>query len=33
MRRFFARIRNLFNGRSAEPELAREIESHLALLE
>jgi predicted permease len=33
MRRFFARIRNLFNGRSAEPELAREIDSHLALLE
>ena len=33
MRRFFARLTNLFRGRSAEPELAREIASHLALLE
>jgi putative ABC transport system permease protein len=33
MRRFFARLANLFCGRSAERELAREIESHLAILQ
>lgn len=33
MRRFFARLANLFRGRSAERELAREIECHLKLLE
>ncbi len=33
MRRFFARITNLFRGRKAERELAREIDSHLALLQ
>ena len=33
MRRFFARFVNVFRGTGAEPELAREIESHLALLE
>ena len=33
MRRFFARFANVFRARDAEPELAREIESHLALLE
>ena len=33
MRRFFARLANLFRGRSAEPDLTREIASHLALLE
>ena len=33
MRRFFARFANVFRGPGAEPELAREIESHLALLE
>ena len=33
MRRFFARLVNLFRGPRAESELAREIESHLALLE
>src|SRR5271169_4663340 len=33
MRRFFARLANLFRGRKAEYELAREIESHLALLQ
>ena len=32
MRRFFARLANLFRRRHAEGELAREIESHLALL-
>ena len=30
MRRFFARLANLFRRRHAEGELAREIESHLA---
>jgi putative ABC transport system permease protein len=33
MRRFFARLVNLFRGPRAESEMAREIESHLALLE
>jgi hypothetical protein len=33
MRRFVARFVNLFRGRHAESELAREIASHLALLE
>ncbi len=33
MRRFFARFLNLFRGRGAERELAREIESHLAILQ
>src|SRR5713226_9739071 len=33
MRRFLARIANLFRGSSAERELAREIEAHLALLQ
>src|ERR1700730_585548 len=32
MRRFFARLVNLFRGRGAERELVREIESHLAML-
>jgi len=32
MRRFLARFANLFRRRSAEREMAREIESHLALL-
>src|SRR5579863_530466 len=32
MRRFFLRLANLFRGRGAERELAREIEAHLALL-
>jgi putative ABC transport system permease protein len=33
MRRFFVRLANLFRGAQAEHELAREIQSHLALLE
>ena len=33
MRRFLSRVANLFRGRGAEPELAREIASHLALLQ
>ncbi len=33
MRRFFARFANLFRSRRAERELAREIRSHLALLQ
>ena len=33
MRRFFARLITLVQGRKAERELAREIESHLALLQ
>src|SRR5579864_1944522 len=33
MRRLFARFANLFRGRRSERELAREIESHLALLQ
>jgi putative ABC transport system permease protein len=33
MRRFLARLANLFRGPRMESELAREIESHLALLE
>jgi hypothetical protein len=33
MRRFFARLANLFRGSRMENELAREIESHLALLQ
>jgi predicted permease len=33
MRRLFARVMNLFRGEAAERELAREIESHLALLQ
>ena len=33
MRRFFARFANLFRGRRAEREMAREIEAHLALLQ
>ena len=33
MRRFFARIANLFAARGAERELEREIESHIALLQ
>lgn len=33
MRRFFARLWNLFDGRRAERELAREVESHIALLQ
>ncbi len=32
MRRFFAKLAHLFRVRSAETELAREIESHLAML-
>jgi putative ABC transport system permease protein len=32
MRRFLARMRNLFRGPRAESEMTREIESHLALL-
>src|SRR5690242_9740143 len=32
MRRFLLRLANLFRGRSAERDLAREIDSHLALL-
>jgi predicted permease len=32
MRRFFARLANLFRGRRAESDMAREIEAHLALL-
>ncbi len=33
MRRFFARVTNIFRARSAEHELDREIASHLALLQ
>src|ERR1035438_6048452 len=33
MRRFLARLANLFRGSHAESELAREIASHLALLQ
>ncbi len=33
MRRFFARLTTLVQGRKAERELAREVESHLALLQ
>ena len=33
MRRFFAKLASLFRGRHAENELAREIDSHLALLQ
>ena len=33
MRRFFARLANLLHGRNAERELAREMESHLALMQ
>lgn len=33
MRRFFARLNNLLRGGRAEREMAREIESHLALLQ
>ena len=33
MRRFFARLGNLLRGSGAEREMAREIESHLALLQ
>lgn len=33
MRRFLARLASLFRGRSAEREMTREIESHLALLQ
>jgi predicted permease len=33
MRRFLAQVANLFRGRTAEREMSREIESHLALLE
>jgi predicted permease len=33
MRRFFARLTNLFRNPGAERELAREIESHLAMLQ
>src|SRR5271166_6572220 len=33
MRRFFARLANLLRGQNAEHELAREIASHLALLQ
>src|SRR5579864_7511934 len=33
MRRFHAQIKNLFRSRSAEREMAREIEAHLALLQ
>ena len=32
MRRFFARLLNLFRGARLEKEMAREVESHLALL-
>ena len=32
MRRGLARLANLFRGRRAERELAKEIESHLAML-
>src|SRR5262245_34658164 len=33
MRRFFARLANLFNHQKAERELAREIEAHLAMMQ
>lgn len=33
MRRFFSRFANVFRGHSAERELAREVDSHLALLQ
>jgi putative ABC transport system permease protein len=33
MRRFFNRLRNLLRGQTAERELSREIESHLAMLQ
>jgi predicted permease len=33
MRRFLARLANLFKGRHAERELAREIDAHLAILQ
>jgi len=33
MRRFFARFANPFRGRRAEGEMAREIASHLTLIE
>jgi hypothetical protein len=33
MRRFLSQIANIFRGRAAERELAREIEAHLVLLE
>ncbi len=33
MRRFFARFANLFQGRHAERELAREIDAHLTMLQ
>ncbi|HEX4164526.1 MAG TPA: ABC transporter permease [Bryobacteraceae bacterium] len=33
MRRFFAKLAHLFRGRNAETELAREIESHLSMLQ
>src|SRR5438094_88537 len=33
MRRFLARLANLFRGRGAEREMTRDIEAHLALLQ
>jgi hypothetical protein len=33
MRRFIAKLKNLFRYQTAERELAREVASHLALLE
>src|SRR5271170_7020592 len=33
MRRFFARLVNVFRGSRAEGEMGREIESHLALIQ
>src|SRR5215475_12424837 len=33
MRRFFARLANLFRSQNAECELAREIDAHLALMQ
>jgi hypothetical protein len=33
MRRFFLRLANLFRGISAETEMSREIDAHLALLQ
>ncbi|MGH9764199.1 MAG: ABC transporter permease [Blastocatellia bacterium] len=33
MRRFFAKLKNVFRHRSAERDLAREVEAHLALLQ
>jgi hypothetical protein len=33
MRRFFAKLKNVFRHRSAERDLTREVDAHLALLQ